>query len=147
MSVVDEFRDAEQRVAQRLKELEPAVAEYRELEEVAKRLGIDPAAASAPAVTRGSRRRRARRSSTSNARASSAATKPARAGTRRAAGSGQRQQQLLELVRQRPGITVKEAATDLGVDATGLYRVVRRLEQSGDVRKNGRQLEPAGTTT
>src|SRR4051812_23475771 len=41
MSVLDQFRDAEQRIAQRLKELEPAVAEYRELEVVAQRLGID----------------------------------------------------------------------------------------------------------
>ena len=42
MSVLDQFRDAEQRVAERLKELAPAVAEYRELEVVARRLGIDP---------------------------------------------------------------------------------------------------------
>jgi len=40
VSVLDDFRAAEQRVAQRLKELAPAVAEYRELEAVAQRLGI-----------------------------------------------------------------------------------------------------------
>ena len=148
MSVVDQFREAEQRVAQRLKELEPAVAEYRELEEVAKRLGIDPAASSAPAASQPSGRRRTRGTSTSGSRASSAASAPtSRRGSRRGAASGQRQQQLLELVRNRPGITVREAGTELGVDPTGLYRVVSRLEKSGDVRKNGRQLEPAGTAT
>jgi DNA-binding IclR family transcriptional regulator len=55
---------------------------------------------------------------------------------------GQRGRQLLELVRARPGITVSEVAAEFGVDPTGLYRVVKRLEQSGDVRKNGRALEP-----
>jgi hypothetical protein len=53
VSVLDDFRAAEQRVAQRLKELEPAVAEYRELEAVAQRLGIDsgaPDAEPAPAA-------------------------------------------------------------------------------------------------
>ena len=147
MSVLDQFREAEQRVAQRLKELEPAVAEYRELEEVAKRLGIDAASpTTAPTASEGSPRRRTRRKPTSTSRAASAATKPSTGrGSRRGAPSGQRQQQLLELVRSRPGITVREAGTELGVDPTGLYRVVSRLEQSGDVRKNGRKLEPAGT--
>jgi transcriptional regulator with GAF, ATPase, and Fis domain len=147
VSVLDQFREAEQRVARRLKELEPAVAEYRELEEVAKRLGIDAAAAPAPSGTGGSRRRRAARASTTSARTSSAAPKSARRRSSRGAASGQRQQQLLELVRQQPGITVRDAAANLGVDPTGLYRVVRRLEESGDVRKNGRQLEPAATAT
>ena len=64
VSVLDELRAAEQRVAQRLKELEPAVAEYSELAEVANRLGIDVDAA-APAAkvarpTRPTRRRTAR---------------------------------------------------------------------------------------
>jgi DNA-binding MarR family transcriptional regulator len=54
---------------------------------------------------------------------------------------------VLELVRARPGITVAEAGKALGVDPTGLYRVVHRLEQRGDVKKNGRALEPAGAGT
>ena len=145
MSVLDQLREAEESVARRLKELEPAVAEYRELQEVAKRLGIDASAASGRSAGQESGRRRSRGKSTSSSPTSSAATKPAaRRGSRRGVASGQRQQQLLELVRNRPGITVREAATELGVDPTGLYRVVTRLEGSGDVRKNGRQLEPAG---
>ena len=61
MSVLDDLRKAEQRVAQRLKELEPAVAEYQELQEVAKRLGIDPVASTPPAAPQSTARRRSRR--------------------------------------------------------------------------------------
>jgi cell wall-associated NlpC family hydrolase len=143
VSVVDDFRTAEQRVAQRLKELEPAVAEYRELEEVAQRLGIDPrAAAASPAAPRSRTRRKAtgRRAASTTSRA----TGPAKAAGRRSrskARRGQRGEQLIELVRTRPGITVRDAGKELGVDPTGLYRVVHRLEQGGQLRKNGRVLE------
>jgi transcriptional regulator with GAF, ATPase, and Fis domain len=147
VSVLDQFRDAEQRVAQRLKELEPAVAEYRELETIAERLGIDstttakPGAATPPARPRRRASRAPAKSARGGAKTTSAAKK-ARPRARRGA-AGEREQQLLELVRERPGITVAEAGKTLGVDPTGLYRVVHRLEQRGDVVKNGRKLEPA----
>ena len=103
---------------------------------------------SAQIASQSSGRRRTKRTSASRSRASSPATKPtSRGGSRGGAASGQRQQQLLELVRSRPGITVREAGTEFGVDPTGLYRVVSRLEKSGELRKNGRQLEPASTAT
>jgi hypothetical protein len=148
VSVLDQFRDAEQRVAQRLKELAPAVAEYEQLKEVAQRLGIDPAetAATPPAAKRAPTRRRATRSratGTTNNASPSSPTKPAGRRSRSNARSGQRGEQLTELVRARPGITVREAGKELGIDPTGLYRVVHRLEQRGDLRKNGRSLEPA----
>jgi DNA-binding MarR family transcriptional regulator len=143
VSVLDDFRAAEQRVAQRLKELEPAVAEYRELEAVAKQLGLDSAAvtaASAPRAPAGraSRPRRARATTTAKARSA----KEARAGSPRGRASGGREQQLLELVGARPGITVREAGTEFGIDPTSLYRVVHRLEKNGQLRKTGRGLEP-----
>jgi transcriptional regulator with GAF, ATPase, and Fis domain len=151
VSVLEQFRDAEQRVAKRLKELEPMVAEYRELASVAQRLGIDGAAKdnpeSATASTRSARRTRrtaAKPARRSNKEASGATGARSRAQRR---APGQREQQLLELVRARPGITVAEAGKTLGVDPTGLYRVVHRLEQRGDVKKNGRALEPAGSST
>src|SRR3954462_320114 len=53
VSVLDDFRAAEKRVIQRLNELEPAVAEYRELETVAQRLAIELPAATP--TTRGTR--------------------------------------------------------------------------------------------
>jgi hypothetical protein len=152
VSVLDDFRDAEKRVAKRLKELEPAVAEYRELEVVAQRLGIDVSSA-APARARRARRPKAS-ATPAKANGSSAAPRrrprtakadsatPAARGRRRTA-SGRRDEQLLALIRERPGITVAEAGKAMSVDPTGLYRVVGRLEQRGEVRKSGRNLEPA----
>jgi DNA-binding MarR family transcriptional regulator len=46
------------------------------------------------------------------------------------------------MVRERPGITVREIAADLGVDPTSLYRIVHRLERDGVLEKRGRQLRP-----
>ena len=151
MSVLDQFRDAERRVVDRLKELEPAVTEYRELEQVAQRLGVDLGATEAPraqpAANRTSTtkpRARRSRSATTSKRATNGVT-GGRAGRRRpAAAPGQRAEQLLGLVRERPGITVADAGKALGVDATGLYRVVKGLEERGELRKEGRKLEPAG---
>ena len=148
MSVLDDFRAAEQRVAQRLKELAPAVDEYRELEAVARQLGIDTAATSQPATAPPPRakRRRASRAPAKRRTAASgpAAENPTSGRARRSAPRGQREQQVLELVRERPGVTVADAGKALGVDPTSLYRVVRRLEARGELRKNGRALEPAG---
>jgi hypothetical protein len=143
VSVLDHFRDAEQRVARRLKELEPAVAEYRELEEVAQRLGIAPAktATQTPTKRATSRRKPPRTRATGTATASSPAKGAARR-SRSTARPGQRGEQLIELVRARPGITVRDAGKELGVDPTGLYRVIHRLEQGGRLRKHGRGLEP-----
>jgi transcriptional regulator with GAF, ATPase, and Fis domain len=148
MSVLDQFRDAEQRVAQRLKELEPAVAEYRELEAVAQRLGLNGTTAepsARPARRTGTARAsraRAKRATGDGQSASTGQRGPRR--SRRGAAPGQREEQLLALVRERPGITVADAGKALGVDPTGLYRVVRRLEQRGEVLKSGRNLQPAG---
>ena len=148
MSVLDQFRDAEQRVVQRLKELEPMVAEYRELEQIAQRLGLDAAqdtTARAQTAPSSSRERAPRKpaGAASNGRKPAPPATGARRGRRRALPRGEREQQLLELVRERPGVTVAEAGKTMGVDPTALYRVVRRLEQSGAMHKNGRRLEPA----
>jgi transcriptional regulator with GAF, ATPase, and Fis domain len=148
VSVLDQFRDAEQRVAQRLKELEPAVTEYRELEAIAQRLGIEATATpngtsdSAPAPGR----RRSSRVSTKSTRRDPKRTSAVKKARPRAPRSvaGEREQQMLELVKKRPGITVAEAGKALGVDPTGLYRVVRRLEERGEVRKDGRSLQAVG---
>jgi len=42
---------------------------------------------------------------------------------------------------------VREAGNDLGVDPTSLYRIVHRLEQRGELRKNGTGLEPVGSAS
>ena len=128
MSVIDDLKGLEDRVAQRMTELRPLVDEYRELEQVAQRLGVTPAApADTPSPPR--RRRRARPSAANSAR-----------GRTRTNG---RRDQLLEMVKARPGITVREIGSELGVDPTSLYRIVHRLEADGALRKRGRELLPS----
>jgi transposase-like protein len=181
MSMLDQLRALEQQVQQRLRELRPLVAEYRDLEKVAERLGLkrdDSEAAEAPSAKPAPRaaskakparsratKPSARKSPASKRRAAARASKatpkakpkPA-AATRRAGGEssarprtaaapGRRQQDVLRLVRERPGITVAELATELGVDATGLYGVVRRLQSKGQISKDGTRLQPVGETT
>jgi len=54
-----------------------------------------------------------------------------------------RREQLLALVVDQPGITVAQAGKQFGInDATGLYRVARRLQDEGLVRKRGAELHP-----
>ena len=130
MSVIDELKGLEDRVAQRMTELRPLVDEYRELEQVAQRLGVAPAAATdTPSPGRRARRRRPRPSTATNA-----------GGRARTNG---RRDQLLEMVKARPGITVREIGSELGVDPTSLYRIVHRLEADGALRKRGRELLPS----
>jgi DNA-binding MarR family transcriptional regulator len=66
------------------------------------------------------------------------------AGNSRAGSSrtSRRQQDVLRLVNQRPGITVSEIAKELGVDSTGLYRPVHKLERDGAIIKRGAALQP-----
>lgn len=73
------------------------------------------------------------------ARGSSEKPKPS-ARKRAAAAPGQREQDVLRLVGERPGVTVRELAAELEVDATGLYGIVRRLEGKGQLSKDGTQL-------
>lgn len=134
MTVLDDLRGLESRVASRLQELRPLVEEYRALEEVAQRLGLDRDAVAAQKATS--------RSSTRGRTSASRSTRGSRRRTRRTA-SGGRQQQVVEAVKARPGITVREVGVQLGVDPTSLYRIVHRLEQDGTLKKQGRELHAA----
>ena len=125
----------------RLKELKPLVDEYRELEAADKALSAlgrgggsssaaatSTASASAPAPARRSTRR------TSTRRAKS--TGSGRRGRPR--GSGTRANQALDLVRDRPGITIPEMAQAMGIQQNYLYRVLPGLAEEGKVVKSGR---------
>jgi hypothetical protein len=118
-----------------------------------------PARASSTRRPGGSRAGR-QRSSEADASAQGAATgegeraqpggQRARSGTTRrrggaARGSGSRRDDVLRLVGQSEGITVREIGTKLGVDPTGLYRVARALENEGAVRREGTRLVPAAS--
>jgi uncharacterized membrane protein len=156
MSVVEEFENLEQRVRSRLRELEPLVIEYEGLKKVAERLGISSGSGEGGST----RRRRGRSASTTRSsrstgggalatrpRRSPAATRTrgsaARATARKRRPAGERQQQVLEAVQRQPGVTVAEIGKQLGTDPTALYRVVKRLESEGQIRKEGPQLHPA----
>lgn len=155
MSVIDELKGLEDRVARRMKELRPLVDEYRELEQVAQRLGVSAAAPDTPSPRRRSTRRNRTAPGTTTAGGSSrrASGPPRRStgippdadaatdGASRTRTNGRRDQ-LLEMVRARPGITVREAGSELGVDPTSLYRIVHRLERDGALEKRGRELVP-----
>jgi hypothetical protein len=60
---------------------------------------------------------------------------------------GQRDDDMLRLAIENPGITVREIGERLGVDATGLYRVAERLTDAGRLRKDGPRLYPAEAAT
>ncbi len=166
LSVVDEVR---KQIHNRLRELEPLVAEFRQLEELAKSIGGRVTARSATttstrtATRRGStgtRRastgtRRGRGAGRRTATASSAGTTRATSTRRgrstqrkRATGSSRsngqtRGTQALELVKARPGITIPELATEMGIKQNYLYRVMPSLEASKQVTKQGKGWFPA----
>jgi Homeodomain-like domain-containing protein len=146
VSVIDELRGLEERVAKRMQELRPLVDEYHELEQYAQRLGVPPTDGADPSAPppRSARRSRSTRKSAATTRTTGAART---AGAARASDSGRdprdgRREQLLSMVKARPGITVREVGTALGVDPTSLYRIVHRLEKEGALQKRGRELLP-----
>jgi hypothetical protein len=133
MSVLEDLKAIERQLVDRLRELEPLVAEYEELRRAAERLGVDYRQGSgARASADGGRQRRA-------------SSAPRQRGPRRRSGPvGRRAEQVMDAVRTRPGITVPEIGQQLGIDYTGLYRVVRQLEKEGRLRKDGKELQLAG---
>jgi hypothetical protein len=154
VSLIDELKGLEDRVAERMKELRPMVDEYHELEQLAQKLGVSPAAADTSSPRRTRTRKRSAASAANGSGATRAAGTATRASTRRSrtaraaspgsgrTGSNGRRDQLLEMVKARPGITVREIGSELGVDPTSLYRIVHRLEQDGALEKRGRELMP-----
>ena len=119
--VMADFLDEKRReIESRLKELRPLVDEYNRLEK---------AAAALAGVGGNGRTRQARA--------------PRRRGRGRPRGSGTRAKQALELVRARPGITIRELADAMGIHANYLYRVMPTLESEGQVVKRDRGWHPA----
>ena len=114
-----DFLDEKRReIEARLKELRPLVEEYDRLQK---------AAAALAGVGNGGARQRA----------------PRRRGRGRPRGTGTRAKQALELVRARPGITIRELADAMGIHANYLYRVMPTLESEGQVVKRDKGWHPA----
>jgi sugar-specific transcriptional regulator TrmB len=119
-----DFLDEKRKEIQtRLKELKPLVDEYQRLEAAERALsGMD----AKPAPATATRRRRSSSSSSSDGRRG------------RPRGSGTRAAQALQLVGERPGITIPELATAMGIKQNYLYRVMPGLAEDGKVTKSGR---------
>src|SRR5215218_1861571 len=106
----------------RLRELRPLVDEYHRLEKAAALAGVGTSGAARATRAGGTRRRR---------------------GRGRPRGSGTRAKEALELVRTRPGLTIRELADAMGIHANYLYRVMPTLESEGQVLKRDRGWHPA----
>ena len=123
--MADFLEEKRKEIQARLKELRPLVDEYHRLEAAERALsGVGGSAATATAPTR---RRRSSSSPSSNGR---------RRGRPR--GSGTRAAQALQLVGERPGITIPELADAMGIKQNYLYRVMPGLADEGKVTKSGR---------
>lgn len=94
------------------------------------------AAATSSTRAAGTGRRRGRRPA-----AARSAAPGARRGRR---GGNTRANQALELVREKPGITIPEIAERMGIEPNYLYRVMPRLVSDGQVRRDGQGWHPAG---
>lgn len=153
--MTDFLDEKRQEIADRLKELKPAVDEYNRLEAAASALeGVGGASATATAAAprrRGPGRPRGSVNRTRAKVAVAAPAKPARkkagrpAGRRRAGrrkGSGTRAAEALSFVQGQPGITIPELAAKMGIKQNYLYRVLPGLEQESKVTKKGRGWHP-----
>jgi hypothetical protein len=90
-------------------------------------------------ATRTTRARSTRTRPTSTARR---AGTPARTRSTRRNGNT-RAAQTLELVRQRPGITIPEIAKAMKIEPNYLYRVLPRLASEGQIKRDGQGWHPA----
>jgi hypothetical protein len=97
----------------------------------------------------GGRRRPGRPAGSSNTtRTATTATRTRRTGRRAGRprgrrGGNTRATQALELVRSQPGITIPQIAESLKIEPNYLYRVMPRLVQEGQVRRDGQGWHPA----
>jgi hypothetical protein len=121
--MTDFLKDQLQAMDARLKELKPLHDEYLKLERAKAALeGLDTPAKRRPGRPRGSR------TASGNGRK-----------RRRRRQGGTRAQQALEVVRQQPGVSVRELSEKLGVKHPNyMYRVMNELEGDGAVKKEGR---------
>jgi len=70
-----------------------------------------------------------------------------RAASRPRRGSNTRADQALELVREKPGITIPEIARAMKIEPNYLYRVLPRLASDGQVKRDGQGWHPASSST
>ncbi len=112
----------------------------RELRDEVSRLQAARSALTAPGRRRGRPRGPATRST--RTRAARRTGQPRTRSPRR--GGNTRAGQTLELVRERPGVTIPELAKAMKIQPNYLYRVLPRLASEGQVKRDGQGWHPAG---
>lgn len=154
--MTDFLDEKRKEIADRLKDLRPAVDEYNRLEAAASALeGVGGTAATVTATATTPRRRGPGRPRGSVSRKAAVAAAPAKAGRKKAGrpagrragrrkGSGTRAAEALSFVQGQPGITIPELAAKMGIKQNYLYRVLPGLEQENKVAKQGRGWHPKG---
>lgn len=135
-----DFLDETRReIAARLKQLEPALAEYSRLRAAA--TALDGVCSSTGPTSR---------ARAGHATGVTATPRPRRSPdtdhSGRPRGSGTRAKQALMLVGHNPGITIPEMAERMGINQNYLYRVLPGLADDGLVRKEGRGWHPTVVT-
>ena len=81
---------------------------------------------------------------TSSASPSPRAARGRRPGPRRGSrGGNTRATQALDLVKSKPGVTIPEIAEALKIEPNYLYRVMPKLVESGQVKRDGQGWHPA----
>jgi len=129
--VADFLDEKVKEIDARLSELKPLVDEYERLSKAREALsGVGGTSARATTT----RRTRARRGT---------AARRGGGGGRRGRRGGTRATQTLELVRSKPGISIPELATAMGIQPNYLYRVLPGLEKEGQIKREGRGWHPA----
>jgi predicted Rossmann fold nucleotide-binding protein DprA/Smf involved in DNA uptake len=112
----------------RLKELRPLVEEFNRLESARNALSGVTTESGGGSSSSGTGRRRGPgrpRGSGSGRRG-------------RPRGGNTRAKEALELVRTRPGITIRELAEAMSIQPNYLYRILPQLEQDGQVKREGK---------
>jgi hypothetical protein len=122
-------------IDQRLSELKGEVARL----EAARSALVGPARRG-PGRPPGSRSTTRRRRTTTT-RTAATGRRPGRPRGRR--GGNTRANQALDLVRSRPGITIPQLASAMKIEPNYLYRVMPRLVERGDVKRDGQGWHPA----
>jgi len=127
-------------IDQRLGELK---AEVEKLE--AARSALVGAGRRGPGRPRGSRSTTRRRTTrAASTRTATTRRRPGRPRGRR--GGNTRASQALQLVRSRPGITIPQLAQSMKIEPNYLYRVMPKLVEQGQVKRDGQGWHPASSS-
>ena len=122
--MADTLDQIEQQVSARMRELEPLVEEYRQLQIVAESLRAKRAAAEPAKRTRSQGDARSTRSGGGS-------------GTRRRAPRGQNRERILALVGERPGITNREIADTTGIGRRVVATAISKYKRDGLLTAEG----------